>query len=144
MEFDKTSKYVEYIPTLFPLHNYDFVMEITFLNITIMAYKLYNGIMISSSLNWVANKIKMYSNKDLKILLSKFSPPVYLRISLYTKHCYRSGYLLHDWPAFCHDSTGHGQWTGGFGGIPGRLSADLRRRHLHITGLHFFFWMSWW
>lgn len=48
-----------------------------------MAYKMY--IMISSKhhLNWSANKIEMYSNKNIKILFGKYWPAVYLR-TVYT------------------------------------------------------------
>lgn len=142
LKFDKTSKYLEYIPTLIPLHDYEVLTEMTFMNKT-MAYKLY--IMISSKhhLNWSANKIKMYSNKNINLgyFLANIDRPVYLRISLYTKQRYRSGYLFHDGSAFGHDSTGHRQWTSSLGGIPGRLSADLRGSHLHITWRNFFFYM---
>lgn len=93
--------------------------------------------MISSKhhLTYSANKIKMYSKKNinLRYFLANFNRPVYLRISLYTKHCSISGYLLHDGSTLGHDSTGHRQWAGGLGGIPGRLSADLWGSHLHIT-----------
>lgn len=63
-----------YIPTLIPLHDYEVLTEMTFMNKT-MAYKLYDR-MISSKhhLTYSANKIKMYSKKKykLKILFSKF------------------------------------------------------------------------